>query len=89
MSTAPAILHLSLVVGGDLTDPDGRKLGRVDDLLIRLGQDEYPPVSGAVARVAGRDVFVPAEHIRDIEHGRIIAPSSTCSRSCGARASSC
>ena len=71
MSTAPAILHLSLVIGGDLTDPDGRKLGRVDDLLIRLGQDEYPPVSGAVARVAGRDVFVPAEHIRDIEHGRI------------------
>ena len=71
MSVAPSILHLSLVIGGDLTDPAGSKLGRVDDLLIRLGHDEYPPVSGAVARVAGREVFVSAEHIRDIEHGRI------------------
>ena len=71
MSVTPSILHLSLVIGGDLTDPGGSKLGRVDDLLIRLGHDEYPPVSGAVARVAGREVFVSAEHIRDIEHGRI------------------
>jgi len=71
MSVTPSILHLSLVIGGDLTDPGGSKLGRVDDLLIRLGHDEYPPVSGAVARVAGREVFVSAEHIRDIEHGRV------------------
>jgi CBS domain-containing protein len=71
MSVAPAILHLSLVVNGDLTDADGRKLGRIDDLLVRLGDEEYPPVSGAVAKVAGRDVYVPADRIGEIEHGRI------------------
>jgi CBS domain-containing protein len=71
MSAAPAMLHLSLVVGGDLVDPEGRRLGRVDDLLVKLGADEYPPVSGAVARVAGREVFVPAELIAEIAHGRI------------------
>jgi CBS domain-containing protein len=62
-------LHLSLVIGGDLVDPDGRRLGRVDDLLVRLGGDEYPPVSAAVARVAGREVFVPAELISEIGVG--------------------
>ncbi len=71
MSITPVILHLSLVVGGDLVDPDGRRLGRVDDLLIRISDSEYPPVGGALARIAGREVFVPAEWIAQIEHGRV------------------
>ena len=71
MSVAPAILHLSLVTSGDLTDADGRKLGRIEDLVVRLTGEEYPPISGAVAKVAGRLVFVPAEQVGEIEHGRI------------------
>ena len=55
------MLHLSLVVGGVLRDRDGGKLGRVDDLIVRLGDEEYPPVTGLLATVAGRQVFVPAE----------------------------
>jgi CBS domain-containing protein len=71
VSTTPAILHLSLVVGAELVDAGGARLGRVDDLLVRLGEDEYPPVSAVVARIAGRQVFVPAEQIGQIEHGRV------------------
>jgi CBS domain-containing protein len=71
MSTAPAILHLSLVVGGALCDSGGGRIGKVDDLLVRLGEDDYPPVSGVVAHVAGRQVFVPAERVADIEAGRV------------------
>jgi CBS domain-containing protein len=70
-SSTPAILHLSLVTSGELTDADGRKLGRIEDLVVRLGEGDYPPISGAVAKVAGRLVFVPAERIREIEHGRV------------------
>jgi CBS domain-containing protein len=70
-SPTPAILHLSLVTSGELTDADGRKLGRIEDLVARLREGDYPPISGAVAKVAGRLVFVPAEQIREIEHGRI------------------
>ena len=66
----PRVLHLALVVGGELVDPDGAKLGRVDDLIVRLGDDEYPPVTGLLATVAGRQVFVPADAIAEIEHGR-------------------
>ena len=62
-ATAPFVLHLSQVVGGELRDAAGERLGRVDDLIVRLGEDEYPPVTGAVASVAGRQVFVPAEQI--------------------------
>lgn len=63
---APRVLHLSQIVGGDLRDSAGLRLGRVDDLIVRLGADEYPPVTGVLASVAGRDVFVPAEAIGEI-----------------------
>jgi hypothetical protein len=52
-TAAPTVLHLSLVVGGDLRDGSGERLGRVDDLIVRLGDEDYPPVTGVVATVAG------------------------------------
>jgi CBS domain-containing protein len=70
-ATTPRVLHLALVVGSDLLDPDGKKLGRVDDLIVRLGEDEYPPVTGLLATVAGRQVFIPADAVAEIEHGRV------------------
>ncbi|MBV8257779.1 MAG: magnesium transporter [Actinobacteria bacterium] len=72
MSTVPRILHLSLVVGSRLIDSDGRRIGEVTDVLVSLGGEEYPPVTGIVARVAGREVFVPADALGDIEPGRIV-----------------
>src|ERR1700746_993415 len=68
-ASTPRVLHLALVVGGELVDPDGAKLGRVDDLIVRLGDDEYPPVTGLLATVAGRQVFVPADAIAGMEQG--------------------
>ena len=70
-ASPPRVLHLGLVVGGDLLDVAGAKLGRVDDLIVRLGEDEYPPVTGLLATLAGRQVFVPADAIQEIEHGRV------------------
>lgn len=69
MAVAPAVLHLSLVVGGELRDPAGEKLGRVDDLIVRLGDEDYPPVTGVVATIAGRPVYVAAEAIVEIAPG--------------------
>lgn len=67
---AVPILHLSLIVGGDLRDGSGGILGRVEDVIVRLGE-EYPPVSGVLARVAGRGVFVPADAIAEIGHDEV------------------
>jgi CBS domain-containing protein len=70
-SVAPAVLHLSLVVGGELRDAAGERLGRVDDLIVRLGDEDYPPVTGVVASVAARQVFVAAEQIVELGPGQI------------------
>ena len=88
-ATTPRVLHLSFVVGGDVLDPDGKKLGRVDDLIVRLGEDEYPPVTGLLATIAGRQVFVPADAIADdrARQGTAAARAgSTCGRSSAAPA---
>ena len=69
------LVHLSLVVGGSLRDESGGRLGRVDDVIVRLGE-EYPPVSGVLASVAGRAVFVPATAIGTIEHDRVALGNS-------------
>ena len=59
-------LHLSLVVPCALRDHGGERLWRVIDLIARLNGDDYPPLSGALAEVAGRPVFVPAAEIESI-----------------------
>jgi CBS domain-containing protein len=66
----PTVLHLSLIAGGTLRDRNGGRLGKVDDLIVRLGED-YPPVIGVLATVAGRQVFVPAAELAEIGHGQV------------------
>jgi CBS domain-containing protein len=61
----PTVLHVSLIAGSRLRDREGERIGRVDDLIVRL-EGEYPPVSGVLATVAGRQVYVPADAIGEI-----------------------
>jgi CBS domain-containing protein len=70
VAVQPTVLHLSLIAGGVLRDRNGERAGRVDDLIVRLGED-YPPVTGVLASVAGRPVFVPAAELGEIAHGRV------------------
>lgn len=56
-AASPLVLHLSQVVGGAVRDAAGERLGRVDDLIVRLGDQHYPHVTGVVATVAGVTVL--------------------------------
>jgi len=65
------VLHLSLVTGGVLRDSEGERLGRVDDLIVRLGDDDHPPITGVLVTVAGRQAYVPSERVADIASGEV------------------
>ncbi|MBS1879079.1 MAG: magnesium transporter [Actinobacteria bacterium] len=67
----PEVLHLSLVLGGALRDSDGAKLGRVDDVIVRLGGSGYPPITGFLVTVAGRRSYLPAERVASVEPGAV------------------
>jgi CBS domain-containing protein/sporulation protein YlmC with PRC-barrel domain len=58
------IVHLSSVAGSPLLDSSGERLGRVEDVVARLDTgDALPPVTGVVAKIAGRELFVPIDRI--------------------------
>ena len=63
---APPILHLSSVIGSPLRDSDGERLGKVQDLIVRLGGVGYPPITGVLVTVAGRRSFLGVERVSDI-----------------------
>ena len=74
------ILHLTQVTKVPLLDRAGERLGRVEDVLVRISDGGYAPVVGITAAVSGRDVFLPTELIAAVEPGRIrlARESSTC-----------
>jgi hypothetical protein len=63
---APPILHLSTVVGSPLRDSDGERLGKVEDLIVRLGGAGYPPITGFLVSVAGRTSYLGADRVSEI-----------------------
>jgi hypothetical protein len=63
----PGVLRLSELVKRVLTNRGGEPLGRLSDVIVRLRGHEYPLVTGLVAKVEGRRVFVPAGQIVSLE----------------------
>ena len=69
---APPILHLSALVGSPLRDSDGERLGRVEDVIVRLGGVGYPPITGFLVKVAGRTSYLGADRVSAIADGVIL-----------------
>ncbi len=71
MTTSPAaaapeagngrVLHLSELVGRPITDKQGESIGKLADIIVRLRGAEHPLVTGLVAALGNREVFVPLE----------------------------
>ncbi len=69
---APPILHLSSVVGSPLRDSEGERLGKVDDLIVRLGGTGYPPITGLLVTVAGRTSYLGADRVSEIGSSGVV-----------------
>lgn len=53
------MLYLSQVLGRPIRDLEGERVAAIKDVIVRLGDDDHPPVIGLVARYRRRDFFVP------------------------------
>jgi CBS domain-containing protein len=62
-------MHLSTVLRSPLLDRTGERLGRVEDVIVRLADGGYPPVTGLKARIGGRELFVPIDKIAQLQAG--------------------
>ncbi|HEY7892578.1 MAG TPA: CBS domain-containing protein [Solirubrobacteraceae bacterium] len=63
---APSILHLSSLAGSPLRDSDGERLGKVEDLIVRLDGAGYPPITGLLVKVAGRTSYLGVDRVSEL-----------------------
>jgi MgtE intracellular N domain/CBS domain len=64
---AAAALHLSDLLRRPITGRGGESIGRLSDVIVRLRGADQPVVTGLVAVVGGRKVFVPIEQVASLE----------------------
>jgi len=60
-------LALTKLVRNSLLGRAGERLGQIQDVVARLTESGYPPVSGLVLRIGSRGVFVSVKEIAKIE----------------------
>ena len=64
------MLYLSQVLGRPIRDLEGERVATVKDIIVRLGADDHPPVTGLVARFGRREFFLSRWRITELdEHG--------------------
>ena len=66
---AADIIHLSGIVRSPLLGSDGERMGRVEDVIARPGEQAHPPVIGIVAKIGRRQLFVPISMIGSVHPG--------------------
>ena len=62
-----ATLRLSRLLKRPVTDRGGGSLGRLADVIVRLRGSDYPLVTGLVAAVGGREIFVPIDQVSGLD----------------------
>jgi CBS domain-containing protein len=60
------MLYLSQVLKRPIRDLEGLRVATVKDIIVRLGADDHPPVTGLVARYRRRDFFLSRWRITEL-----------------------
>jgi len=61
------MLYLSQVLGRPILDLEGERVATLKDVIVRLGEEDHPPVAGFVARYRRRDFFLPRWRITNFD----------------------
>src|SRR5947199_700789 len=70
------MLFLTSIVDRPVEGKSGEVIGQISDLIVRIGDDRYPPISGLVVRDGRRSFFVAA-HLLQALNGTARLTSST------------
>lgn len=60
------MLYLSQILTRPIFDAEGEKVAVIKDVVVRYGEEDYPPVIGLVARYRRRNFFMPVSKISSI-----------------------
>jgi magnesium transporter len=60
------MLYVSQILGRPVFDTRNEAIAVINDIVVRYGREEHPPVIGLVARYRRRDFFMPRRDISDL-----------------------
>src|SRR4051812_122767 len=60
------MLYVSQTIGRAILDVRGERIAVINDVVVRYGDEEYPPVIGIVARYRRRNFFIPSRDLSDL-----------------------
>jgi len=70
------MLFLTSIVDQPVEGKSGEPIGRIEDLIVRMGEDRYPPISGLIVRDGRRRFFVPASRLQGLNGVARLASST-------------
>jgi CBS domain-containing protein len=69
-------VHLSALLHSAVLSPTDESVGKVDDVIVRLRGGDPPLVTGVVAKVGGRRVYLSIRRIAELSEGRVVLAKS-------------
>src|SRR5881396_1217742 len=60
------MLYLSQVLNRPIRDLEGERVATVKDVIVRLGEDDHPPVTGLVGRFGRREFFLSRWRVTEL-----------------------
>jgi CBS domain-containing protein len=72
-----ALISLASVIGQPVINQNGQPIGQLVDLVFRWDSHEnYPPLTGIIAKVAGQQVWISAENVAHLKPERVTLNTS-------------
>lgn len=72
-----ALISLAGVLGQPVVNQNGQPIGQLVDLVFRWdSQESYPPLTGAIVKVAGQQVWIGAENIAHLKAEKVMLNSA-------------
>ncbi len=60
------MLYVSQILNRPVLDRRGEKIAVINDVIVKYGEEEHPPVIGLVARYRRRNFFMPSRDLVDL-----------------------
>src|SRR5947208_16370413 len=69
------MLFLTSLLDRPVEGQTGELIGRLEDLIVRMGDDLYPPITGLVVRDGRRRFFVPGSRLQTLSDSTRLSSS--------------
>ena len=71
-----SLVSVAGLIGRPVVDQSGRRIGKLVDVVVRHGQETYPPVSGLIVKVGQSKSFINGARISKLTQSQIVLSST-------------